>query len=78
MNQYDILLGCDKSRATSVVARGVPGYQAALYLRRFRLLQFRARQCNIDIKHGGVVDTPGVSQCTLCPSSCQTTLRRVK
>lgn len=78
MNKYDILLTSERFRAPSRRAEGVEGYRHALDQRRFRLLQWRARNCNIAIDHGGVLDTSDCSQCTLCTCFCRTILERVQ
>lgn len=76
MNKYDIHLAKDGAHVSSVLARGVLGYQPALVQRRFRLEQYRAASCNIAREAGGIVDTPAVSQCTMCGNYCRAFLRR--
>lgn len=76
MNKYDIHLSRGGERVSSVRARGVLGYKSALVQRRFRLEQYRAACCNIVREAGGIIDTPAVSQCTLCGYYCRAFLRR--
>lgn len=75
MNKYDIFLATERSTVSSVLVRAVHGYQFALEQRRFRLEQYRAARCNIAREAGGIVDTPAVSQCTMCGDFCRTFLR---
>lgn len=76
MNRYDIHLVKEGSSVPSVRARGVLGCQTALVQRRFRLEQYRAARCNIAREAGGIIDTPAVSQCTMCGDYCRAFLRR--
>lgn len=76
MYKYDIHISKDGARVSSLCACGVLGYRASLAQRRIRLEQYRAARCNIAREYGGIIDTPAVSQCTLCPDYCRTFFRR--